>query len=168
MDRLPIPENYVRQLQIAHIAMGLSVIPMLALVVLLGEARVPSDADFHQIDLLSIIHIFVFVGSIVASGFLQSHLMRPAQENLLRSTSGDRISMWEQWLQGYKNAHIVSMAAREGAALFGLVVVLLASMNGTLAAKPLYWANLISMGLFLMHVGMNFPTEERIRAAAES
>lgn len=166
MDSLPIPDSYLRSLQVMHIALGTTALPMIVVALLLQGDAAPTDADFRLINLLSIIHLFIFVGSVTASGILQGRMLQPASELLMRSTTGDRLSAWEQWLQTYKNAHITALAAREGAAIFGMVVIILASMNGTLAAKPLYWANLLSTALFAAHIAMSFPSEGRIRAAA--
>ena len=60
-----------------------------------------------------------------------------------------------------KVAYIVRTAVWEGSAFFGLVVLFLAGKS-TLSSEPVYWINAIAPLLFLLFVGLTFPSQKRL------
>lgn len=167
MDRFSIPTDYLRTLQIIHLGIGMGVIPFLFIIVLLMSTVVPSDDDYQLIMLLTQVHIVLFFVGFFASGFLQSKLMAPANAKLSTADKDSFDSEWVNWLNAYKSAHVVALAVREGPALLGAVVLMLAALNGVLAANSYFWVNAFSAVLFILYVFLTFPSEDKIRMAAK-
>lgn len=63
-----------------------------------------------------------------------------------------------------QTGYILRLALREGAALLGLVVCLLAALNGVLRAFPAYWVNLAPAALFLFFLAARWPSLDNLRA----
>jgi hypothetical protein len=57
---------------------------------------------------------------------------------------------------------IIRLALLEGAAFFGLAVVLIAKMTGVVAAAPVYWLNALSAVIFIGFVMFTLPTRDTI------
>lgn len=86
-------------------------------------------------------------------------------------------AVWKAQLKGVDAANadarvttafIVRTALREGAALFGCVVALLAALNGTLSVYPAYWADLAPAALFLGYLAMHWPSPENLQAELDA
>jgi len=167
MNRFVIPADYVRTLQIMHIAMGIGLIPFLFIILFLMSNDAPSDDEYQLIMLLTQVHIVLFFVGFFASGFLQSKLMAPANENLSTADKESFDLAWTNWLNAYKSAHIVTLAAREVPAFMGGVVIMLAALNGVLAANSYFWVNAFSAALFILYLFLTFPSEDKIRMAAK-
>jgi hypothetical protein len=60
-------------------------------------------------------------------------------------------------------AMIIRLAMYEGIALFGLVICLLAVVEGVMQAYPLYWLNVLSSLLVVGYIVLTFPNAQRIK-----
>lgn len=89
-----------------------------------GAADGPPDASLVQ--LLSMVHAFLFVTMLTMATFVPQQLAR----NLVP--------------QQAQMPYVLRWALVEGAALFGSVIVLIAGTNGVLPDEPIYYANLLS------------------------
>ncbi|QDU68288.1 hypothetical protein [Engelhardtia mirabilis] len=94
-----------------------------------------------MVGLLSMVHAgFALVAWTVAMT-LSSRLADAAR----RERSADRL----------RTAYIIKWALMEGVALFGILVVLMAGMEGIVPEQPVYYANLLSAGVFLAFLAID-------------
>ena len=68
----------------------------------------------------------------------------------------------EAYLEQLRKSLIIRTALYEGAAFFGLVVIVISSMHGALSVMPSLWINLISTVLLMMHAFSNIPSTKKI------
>ncbi len=161
-----IPQQFLRLTQMLHLGIGLSVVPLTIMIPVVAGATAPSEGEINTIKLLTQFHVFIFLVSFFASGFVIPKITKTSKQRLLDATAADRDAAWTAWLESYKNAHIVALALREGPAFLGLVTLLLASINGVLWENPYFWLNYFSTALFILFLYLSFPTEEKIIAAS--
>lgn len=95
----------------------------------------PRAGDAELIQLLSLVHIPLLIGNLAGAVILPGRLASRAREN--GHDDNPLLPSLFRW------------ALLEGASLFGIVIVLLAGLHGILPAQPLYYANLISLVIFL-------------------
>jgi hypothetical protein len=62
----------------------------------------------------------------------------------------------------FRAAVIVRLALLEAAALFGLVILLVAAFNHVLAEVPEFWGNGLSAAAFIVYALVTFPTRSRV------
>jgi hypothetical protein len=164
---LEIPQNYLRLMQTLHLGIGFAVIPLTFMIPVVAGVTAPSEGEYNTIKLLTQFHVVVFLATILASGFVNSRMMQRYNSDLHSALKGDTDAAWSSWLEAYKNAHIVSLALREGPAMLGLVTLLLASINGVLWEDPFFWVNYFSTTLFVLYLVLSFPTATKIMGAAQ-
>lgn len=155
MNPSTIPPQRVRQLQIIQAAMGLGVMIFTIVVLSMGSALVdaPDEPDSELIDILTVAHLATAISGYVAAAFLFNV----------------QLSRWngapETFFDVFQTATIVRLALMEGAALFGLVVCLLAGQAGIEYTSRTYFVNAASAVIFIGFVVLTFPTPERIETA---
>lgn len=164
---LEIPQNYLRLMQTLHLGIGFAVIPLTIMIPVVAGVTAPSEGEYNTIKLLTQFHVVVFLATILASGFVNSRMMQRHNSDLQSALKGDTDAAWSSWLEAYKNAHIVSLALREGPAMLGLFTLLLASINGVLWEDPFFWVNYFSTTLFVLYLVLSFPTATKILGAAQ-
>jgi hypothetical protein len=82
-------------------------------------------------------------------------------------------TLWKRRLASVENpagadaavtaAFVIRLACREGSALLGGVVCLLAAMKGVLRAYPAYWVDLVPAALFFGFLAARWPSLEGLR-----
>ena len=116
--------------------------------------------------MLTQFHVFIFLVSFFAGGFITPKLTQASKQRLMNASADERDAAWTTWLESYKNAHIVSLALREGPAFLGLATLILASIYGVLWDNSYFWLNYFSTALFILFMFLSFPTNEKIVAAS--
>ena len=163
-----IPQQYLRLLQTMHLGIGFSIVPLSIMIPVVAGTTSPSEGEVNMIKLLTQFHVFVFIASIIASGFITPRLTRASKEQLQMASKDEKDAAWTKWLESYKNSLIITLALREGPALLGLVTLILASINGVLWENSFFWVNFFSTVLFALYLVLSFPTEDKVAMAAQS
>lgn len=114
-----------------------------------SEGKAPAPEQVRGVNLLTTFAMAGAVGTILGSEILWRRLLRAPG-----GTLDERA----------RSAFIARLALREGGAIFGLAVAVLAALSGTLRAYPAYWANLVPAGLFLVFIAARWPSDERLDA----
>jgi len=113
-----------------------------------GTGAAPAEeeaaSDLPMLTLLSIVHLVVAVGAWSVSLLISSRMVETAR----RDQDADRL----------RAAYILKWALCEGAAMFGIVIVLIGGLDGTLPAQSHYYANLVTTGAFLGLLGKDLGT----------
>jgi hypothetical protein len=112
--------------------------------------RVPTPQSLRTVNLLTMIAMAYAFGGIVVSELLWRSTLRGATAENVGATAS--------------KAFIIRSAVREGAALLGAVVVLLAATGGVLRLYPAYWANLVPAALFWSYLWAHWPTVAKLKA----
>lgn len=115
------------------------------------SAATPQPGDARLINMLTTVAMGWSVAAILLSEKLFKKLLS-AVDNPARADSA------------VQTAWIVRAAVREGAAMLGVVVCLLAALKGVLQAFPAYWVNLVPAALFLGFLATRWPSLENLRA----
>lgn len=162
----------VRGLQILHLAFvgGVILLGMLTAFLSLSgpQGAVDRDPDATLYLILSGAHAAVAVlGGLVMGRVLPSAMLRMTARQI-GSRSGDAAASSDDsspashLLAGLRGAMILRLAALEGPALFGLVICLLAGLEGDLGAYPLIWLNAISAVFLILFTVATYPTRDRL------
>lgn len=114
-----------------------------------AAGAVPTPEQVRGVNLLTTLAMAGAVGSILGSEILWRRLLRAPG-----GTLDERA----------RAAFVARLALREGGAIFGLAVAVLAALSGILRAYPAYWANLAPFGLFVVFVAARWPSEEGLNA----
>ena len=159
------PEGDVRGLQVLSAALlagavifGLVVVGMHLGGVFPAPAGGPGAAERSLIWLLSLVHAGVFVLSWIVSSVLPTVMLH----GVLRQAPSSPEAGVRRLIGSLRGAHMVRCAFREGPALFGLVICLVASIHGVLAELPRYWLNAASAVVFVLWGLAAFPTRDRL------
>jgi len=162
----------LRILTILQLAMTAGVILFLLVVVVLHVAREAGPVDStmaRTAQILSVVHVATAVGCWGMAFFLYNALLRagnraavdePRDEHSDENTKTD--SQARHSFLALRNATMVRLALLEAAAIFGLVVLLIAALCGVLGKQPLYWVNLVSPVFFIAFAFLTLPSEDRV------
>ncbi len=133
-------------------AMAMGIVMLIGMIVLMHVQckRSPTPEEIRLINLLTGAAMVCALIAIVAS-----EVVWKAQ---LKALTAERA---EGALQ---TAFIVRSALREGAALMGCVVALLAALNGTLHVYPAYWIDLGPAALFFGYLFLHWPSVDNLKA----
>lgn len=164
----------VRVFQIIQGALGLGIALFLSvsvLLALLDTGAPPEEAvqGLPLVRLLSLVHIAVAVALFVTANLVsdlqfRSERLAETRRQELRHARGEVLhNPAKQCLAILRTALIVRLAMYEGIAMFGLVVCVLAAVNGVLQAYPVYWLNALTSVAFIGYVVLTFPTAERLK-----
>jgi len=136
MDKEEAARRQQRQLPLIGWALALGATIFAAIAVGLPYFSEPvaetPPPDTNLLTILTAVHAVVFVNALALSKVL------PAK---LRARPGAGVT-------GQNAAQIVRWALLEGAALFGIVIVLLAGVQGVLPDATIHYANLVSLAWF--------------------
>lgn len=152
--REAVTETILTELRVLHVALMLGVLLFLGVVLALHLLSVRQDAADAAIpDALSVVHAALFLAATAVGLALTRRRPAPAPDAAGRAANA---------LAVVRRAHIAGLVLLEGAALFGLVVCLLAVLQGAMQDQPLYWLNLLSTGVFLAVTAATIPTRDRV------
>jgi F0F1-type ATP synthase membrane subunit c/vacuolar-type H+-ATPase subunit K len=112
--------------------------------------RSPTPESLRTINLLTTIAMGYALAGIFVSEMLWRSKLRAAREEDVAAT--------------VRTAFIVRTAVREGAALLGVVVALLAAQGGILRVYPAYWADFAPAALFGSYLWAHWPSAANLKA----
>lgn len=148
--------EHVKTLQ--AVQFGLVMGPLLFAVVIgviAIQPRPPVEGGEALVRILSLAHLIVFLTCLGAGRFLPEQVFSP--QRLASAPAAE-------WVKAQQTALILRLGLIEAPSLLGLVACLVAVFDGVLPAKPVYFANLVSL-VVLVVVGIRtFPTKERLVA----
>lgn len=166
----------LRSLTILQLAMTAGVILFLLVVVFLHFTREAGPVDgtmARTAQILSVVHVATAVGCWGMAFFLYNALLRggnraavdehrdePRDEH--RDENTEAGTQARQPFLALRNATMVRLALLEAAAIFGLVVLLIAALCGVLGKQPLYWVNLVSPVFFIAFSFLTLPSEDGV------
>ena len=142
-----------RTLTVIAGAMGMGVLMLCAVVAFFrfsATGRAPTPDSLRTINLLTTIAMAYALGGIFVSEMLWRTRVRVATAENAAAT--------------VQTAFILRAAVREGAALLGAVVALMAAQGGILALYPAYWANLAPCFLFGTFLFAHWPSAANLKA----
>lgn len=151
----------VLTLRVIHIAIAAGVLLFCGVVLFLyvsmaSEVRTVGEDEFQLIQLASFAHLVVAFTAYAAANFLFNIQFKEDKLSVQSETPA------EQCLTMIRSALILRIALYEAPALFGIVVCLLAIMNGVLYVQPLVALNLITTLILLGLVVNTMPSKERL------
>lgn len=157
-----IADGDQRGLFILHVAfaMGVALFTGVTLMLRLTQAAPAEPTDAPNDDVFAILsgaHAVVMIGAWALGAVL---FRAGLAQGLRGAPNPDRESNMIQAMSALRGAWILRAAFREGSALFGIVIVLIA--GDALARQPLYWLNLLDPALFVLWALANLPTKPRI------
>ncbi|MBL7960963.1 hypothetical protein JNL27_12070 [bacterium] len=167
------PQN-IRMIQIIQGAIGLGVVMFMGVVLFVYssqtmnvDARITND-DYDLINILTLAHIMVAAGvytvaRVVFNLLLSSSVLRNGVTKVMKDGQGRIIeNPAEKILVIIRSAMIVRLAMIEAPAIFGLVICLIATFNGTILETPSIWLNAITACILIGFIILTFPNKERL------
>lgn len=133
-------------------AMGMGIVMLIVMIGLmhLQCKKTPSPDEIRSVNLLTGFAMVCALVTIVASEI--------AWKTQVKRFTADTVDA------SIQTAFIVRTALREGSALMGCVVCLIAALNGTLKVYPAYWIDLGPAALFFGYLAMHWPSVDNLRA----
>lgn len=165
----------LRVFQLLQGALGAGVAMFLCVSIILyvldaGASAGEAASDLQLVRMLSLVHMVLAVALFVAAKVVYDLQFRPerlaeANRPELRDAQGEITPDPAQHCVALlRTAMILRLAMYEGIAMFGLVVCLLAVINGVMQASPVYWLNALSSVALIGYTVLTFPTAERLRS----
>lgn len=153
-------------LQVIHGAVAGSVIVFAAAVVFVASTTTPpaDPQSVASLDLLMMIHGLVAVGCYLSARMIFDRQLRKTYEPSSVQT-GTGVSPEEgaaHALQLLRTAVIIRLALIEAPAVIGLVICLVAALQGVLTDYPRYWINAVPAIILIFFVAATFPTSDRL------
>jgi len=144
-------EQDVRSIQIVCAALASGVIlfvfVVLAAYFVIPAGELPRDVQFYW--LLTSVQLVMSGSLLVLSSAVFNRLL-----DRIRDAPDQAFSL-------LRSALIVRLAMLEAGALYGIVVCLLAVLDGTMKEHPVFWINLAGAVGMLLFLSWSFPTKER-------
>jgi hypothetical protein len=165
----------LRIFQIIQGALGAGIAVFLGVTIILyvlGSDALAGEATqgIQLVRMLSLVHLAMAVVLFVAAKVVYDLLFRSerlaaASSPELRNAHGEVTHDPAQHCVALlRTSTIIRLALYEAIALFGLIVCLLAVVDGVVQAYPVYWLNALSSVAFSGYVVLTFPTAERLKA----
>jgi len=148
----------IRTMQLIYGALGFGVFAFFMVVVFMMsktpvEQGVSEDVSF--LNMLSLAHLAVALACFIASKIVYELVIKTSQR-LSTTLTGD------QCFGIIRSASIIRLALMEGAAFFGLVVILMGATEGQLGKFPVYWFNIFSSVAIIAFILAYFPSKTRL------
>ena len=149
-----LTDGFLKSLQIFYFVFGIGALLLLFFVLFqtLSTPDIPVAVDDMVVRMLSVVHLVYGLAGYV----LAPLLFRRVLGRGITKRNPDRVA------KAIRNAYIMRLTLFEGVAYFGLVILLIAAMDGVLALFPQYWLNLLSTLVLLVFLPATFPTRERV------
>lgn len=167
------PQN-IRVFQIIQIAIGLGVVMFMGVVLFVYSSQTGSmnpaimKDDYDLIKVLTLAHIMIAAGVYTIARVVFNLLLGPSAlqsgvTKAMKDAQGRIIeSPAEKILIMIRSAIIVRLAMIEAPALFGLIICLIATLNGTIRETPLIWMNMITAWILIGFVILTLPGKGRL------
>jgi len=156
-----LTDDNVRSMQIIQAALGSGVLIFVVIVIAMyfsyATDEATGSADF--VWMLTLIHFVAAAIMFVLSSWMYK---RRLTEQAVRRASGEDTINAGSCLEALRSAIIIRLGLLEGAAFYGLVVCIVAVMNGVMNENAIFWINLFSAFVMLFFVIWLFPSRERL------
>jgi len=164
-----IDDKRLKMLQVIHLAVPFGVLIFTLLVVFLYlQIECPgndSATSAAPIPLLTLMHAIIGLVCFTAGQLLYNRLSGPrGSQRQIKLLSSMKLSEEEICFRAIFTATIFRLALFEGAAIFGLIICLIAALSGILSRYPIYWLNTFSVVMLIVLVAVTFPTRSRIES----
>lgn len=157
----------LRQLQVVHLAIPAGALLFAGVTLLLAPLADPPAAELASkaelVRTLSLVHALMFLSLLPLALLLPRASVARGVQGLREQELPAPLAA-QRALHLVRTASILRLALLEGAALFGVVVCLLAALDGLSSRQPLVWLNLGSTAVLLVASALCFPTRERLEA----
>ncbi len=161
-----VTPGQLRLMRIIQIMQILTPLGFLGVIFLEFTARGKSTVSFEMIETLSFFHVLATaIAVLVSNSLYRSYLKRDIHQFIKNNAIMQRdnsTDLADGYLYLIRSAMIFRFTILEGAAFFGLVILYFASKEGILQSHPQYWVNLLSTGVVIIAVIMNFVTTKRM------
>jgi hypothetical protein len=117
------------------------------------------DTSFNDKMLLGVLGITALM--IVMSRIIPNNVFKKDSE-AMTSFFNERASPVKEAIQVVTTYYIIKFALLEGAALFGLVSLMLSILNDAIDYNDIYWLSIIPMLVMNFIFILTFPTKERV------
>lgn len=117
------------------------------------------DTSFNDKMLLGVLGLTALM--IVMSRIIPNNVFKKDSE-AMTSFLNERASPVKEAIQLVTTHYIIKFAMLEGAALFGLVTLLLSVLNSAIRSNDIYWLAIIPMLVMNSIFILTFPTKERV------
>lgn len=162
MTRLPFPRHELgaaleqgplRALRILHLAIPAGVVLFLGVVAFLA-VRPQQGSSYPGLPLLlTIPSLALALATAAAAAVLPRRLLA---RRLATADSPEAAA------QGLQHAAVIRLALLEAGTLFGVVVLLLAALDGSLRSQPLLWVNALPAFALVAVAALRWPERERL------
>lgn len=126
-----------------------------------GSSAEPTEGGLSTVRMLGGVVLLLSVSAVVASLFAFAAILRA--ERVAAIVRGEDAGEGAaRLLDLVRTAYILRLAILEAPAMLGLVVCLLATMNGALASRPALWLNALPAALLVAFSLATFPTRDRL------
>ncbi len=155
--------NIARIIQLAIMA-GVGAFAFIVGLVWVREGELLVDASAIELmDILTIVNLILTATLFPLALFISNRIFSPENQALAAGEQGEE-SIATRCVGIQRSGLVVRLAMMEGPAIFGLVVCLIATLDGVLQSNPQYWANLLGTAILLLYGGATLPSKERLLA----
>lgn len=153
----------IRTFQIIAAVLWIGATVFLGVVLISYSASVPDQTQTNSIlPVLTIVHAVEASFSYLAAFFIYRFCTSPGGLAFLQKQNAVQGDLQVPFVGAIFTGYILSAALLEGTALFGLVVCMVGTMDGTILQSPVYWLNLFSYVVFSAFILKTFPTKPRL------
>lgn len=163
-----LSDNAVRLFQLVHFAIMAGVTTFFLIVIFMyyfnqGKNET-SGVGIETINMLSIIHLLLFITSLKLSGlFYNTTLQQIRVESMLeKSAAMGAQNPADSYIAILRTAKIIKLAVLEAPVFVGLVTCFIGVTNNILHQHPYYWINACSYFIFMYLVIKDFPNREKL------
>ncbi|MBM4169656.1 MAG: hypothetical protein FJ215_10970 [Ignavibacteria bacterium] len=160
-----LTSQHVMTQKIIHGALAAGPLVFLAVVLLIysgSEPRLSTPDDAELLEILSLFHLLFFITTLVAGPLLaRKRLGARLAETETPAEQPQTNSDVEAVVARIRESLIVRVALFEGAAFFGLAIIMIAAVSGALHALDWVWINGLSTLVMVAYVVATFPTRDR-------
>ena len=155
-----LTDETIREATVIHLAMTGGVVLFAGVIVFLALTGDNEPTDAPHVDVLSGLVGLLFLSGAALAAFVFRFMLAPAR--LGATGDDDGAALAARALEKHRAASIVRLALLEGAALFGLVVAMLAVKAGMLPQQPVYALNTVPALVMIVVGAATVPTRDRI------
>lgn len=123
-----------------------------------AQSPPPPTSDLSVTMMLLHVTAFLTLGAIAAAYIVPSMMLKPAM--LKKKAGSDQPVRWMTFL--HRTLTIIRLAILEGAALLGLVVLIIASMGRFLDDNPVLWFAIVPMVIHVVASLLTLPTKSSV------
>jgi len=159
------PETILRGMRVITIALALGVVVFAIITMFLAATSTPEASTEDSLtEVLTYANLAMVLIVWPCAFWLRKKVELSAYKKGQGRIKDDETARFTSVMAG----HLVHLSVLEGAALFGIVVCLFASMTGEIQSAPSLWINAVSAVAFLIFVFGTFPNQERVQKRARN